>query len=227
MKGRLKKALNSILGKSTDTLEEGDEGIGIMGHREYVGGKWEEIGRLQFDFLVQQGLKPTHCFLDIACGCLRGGINFIQYLEPGNYLGIEKESSLIDIGIHSELGKEIYEHKKPELVVSGAFEFHKFSKRPHFSLAQSLFSHLSETDICLCLKHLGQFVGPDHIFFATFLEGDSVGNPTDSHSLKGFEYTRAAMEHFGESNGWKATYIGDWNHPRNQKMIKYEIQVSL
>jgi hypothetical protein len=197
-----------------------------MGHREYVGGMWEEIGRLQFDFLVRQGLKPTHCFLDIACGCLRGGVNFIKYLEPGNYLGIEKEGSLIDIGINSELGKEMYEQKKPELVVSGAFEFHKFSKRPNFSLAQSLFSHLSEKDICLCLKNLGQFVGAGHIFFATFLEGDSAGNPTDSHSLKGFEYTRAAMEDFGASNGWKSAYIGDWNHPRNQKMMKYEIPVS-
>ena len=111
MKGRLKKALSSLLGKRTDCMEEGDDSIGVLGHREYVGGMWEEIGRLQFDFLVQQGLKSTHCFLDIACGCLRGGINFIQYLEPGNYLGIEKESSLIDIGINTELGKDICEQK--------------------------------------------------------------------------------------------------------------------
>lgn len=206
-----------------DSLKEGVEGIDAMGHREYVGGKWEEIGRLQFDFLVEQGLKPGHCLLDIACGCLRGGIHFIQYLEPGNYLGIDKERTLIDIGIQSELGQEIYEQKKPELIVSDAFEFHKFSKQPDFSLAQSLFSHMNESDICLCLKKLRQFVGSGHTFFATFQEGGSSGNPQESHSHKRFEYTRAAMEGFGERNGWAATYIGHWNHPRDQKMMKYEV----
>jgi hypothetical protein len=29
-------------------------------HRAFVGGMWEEIGRLQFDFLRGQGLKPDH-----------------------------------------------------------------------------------------------------------------------------------------------------------------------
>ena len=29
-------------------------------HREAVGGLWEEMGRLQFDFVANQGLKPDH-----------------------------------------------------------------------------------------------------------------------------------------------------------------------
>lgn len=42
-------------------------------HRIAVGGMWDEIGKLQFEFMVKQGLKPHHKFLDIGCGSLRGG----------------------------------------------------------------------------------------------------------------------------------------------------------
>jgi hypothetical protein len=63
----------------TDLKPEGEEGIRQGGHREYVGGFWDEIGKLQFDFMVQQGLKPSDCFLDIACGALRGGVHFSPY----------------------------------------------------------------------------------------------------------------------------------------------------
>jgi hypothetical protein len=42
-------------------------------HRELIGGMWETIGRLQFDFMVAQGLIPSSTLLDIGCGALRGG----------------------------------------------------------------------------------------------------------------------------------------------------------
>ncbi len=221
----LKKLLNHfrrVVSQKNLLKPEGEEGIQKLGHREYVGGMWEEIGKLQFDFLVQQGLKPSHCFLDIGCGSLRGGIYFIRYLDVGNYLGIDKEKTLIHLGIEKELGKDIYDKKKPEFVVSDKFEFEKFSKKPRFSLAQSLFTHLNSKDICVCLEKLRTFVEPGHIFFATFFEGDSSTNPETSHSHAYFRYSRKEMIAFGEHRGWKATYIGDWKHPRNQKMMKYE-----
>jgi hypothetical protein len=41
-------------------------------HRRCVGGKWDEIGKLQIDFLKEQGLEKNMKFLDIGCGSLRG-----------------------------------------------------------------------------------------------------------------------------------------------------------
>ena len=201
---------------------EGERQLQKLGHRTYVGGMWEEIGLLQFEFLVRQGLKPSDCLLDIACGSLRGGVHFINYLDVGNYLGIDKEKALIELGIEKELAREVYEYKKPEFVVSDNFEFEKFSKRPRFSIAQSLFTHLIPRDICLCFEKLRAFVEPGHIFFATFLEGDSSANLNTSHSLVGFHYSREEMAAFGSKRGWKATYIGNWNHPKNQMMMRYE-----
>jgi len=190
-------------------------------HREYVGGLWDEVGRLQFDFLVAQGLQPSNVLLDVACGSLRGGVHFVRYLDAGKYLGIDKEELLITRGIELELGRELYEHKRPELVVDSAFDFARFSKRPDFSLAQSLFTHLVPDTIDLCLRNLSAFVEPGHVFFATFFEGGSEANPDASDDHGFFAYPHAELEARGRAAGWQPTTIGDWGHPRNQQMLKF------
>ncbi|MCG8449816.1 MAG: hypothetical protein MI725_09590 [Pirellulales bacterium] len=182
---------------------------------------WDEIGTLQFNLLVQQGLKPSHCFLDIACGALRGGVHFINYLDAGNYLGIEKEAKLIELGLEKELGRETLESKQPAFVVSDKFEFDAFDKQPQFSLAQSLFTHLNSWDICLCLEKLREFVEPGHTFFATFIEGKTTVNHKTSHSHVGFRYSKEQMASLGRHRGWNASYIEDWQHPRNQKLMQF------
>jgi SAM-dependent methyltransferase len=201
---------------------DNEAGIKMLGHREFVGGLWEEIGKLQFDFLVAQGLLPSHCLLDVACGSLRGGVHFIKYLDAGNYLGLDKEQVLLTAGIEKELGRAAFEEKRPEFVVSQCFEFKKFSKTPQFSIAQSLFTHLNPPDLRLCLRNLRAFVAPGHRFFATFFEGNRSRNLPLSHSRVCFYYSRKDLEQFGVEAGWRAIYIGNWNHPRNQMMMLYE-----
>ena len=201
---------------------QGTSGIKILGHRNYVGAKWDEIGRLQFAFMLEQGLKPEHCFLDIGCGALRGGVHFIPYLKPGNYLGLDRESELIDRGLRKEIPAQIAESQKPEFVVSTRFEFSRFSRKPKFSLALSLFTHLAPDDIRQCLRNLGEFVPDGHRFYATFFEGSSSKNPNRSHSLNHFEYDRGALADFADPSHWRSTYLGDWNHPRGQMMMMFE-----
>jgi cyclopropane fatty-acyl-phospholipid synthase-like methyltransferase len=65
-------------------------------HREAIGGNWDKIGKLQFDFLLKMGLKPDNYLLDLGCGSLRGGVLFIPYLEDKHYYGVEKETRLLE-----------------------------------------------------------------------------------------------------------------------------------
>jgi hypothetical protein len=196
----------------------------FYGPREYVGGLWHEIGELQFKFLVEQGLRPEHVLLDIACGSLRGGVRFIAYLDAGNYLGIDLEPDLIGHGRTLELGKPLEEIKRPEFVVSGSFEFDKFSRRPDFAIAQSLFTHLTSTDITLCLDKLRSCAKPNTVLYATFSEVNVPKvNPRSSDARALFFYARDQMDQFGEQCGWRMQYIGDWHHPREQKMVRYEL----
>jgi hypothetical protein len=66
-----------------------------------------------------------------------------------------------------------------------------------------------------------QFVNPGHVFFATYFLTDNEDNPLLSHAHSAFRYTQARMLDFGTSTGWQSEYIGDWNHPRGQVMVKY------
>jgi SAM-dependent methyltransferase len=198
------------------------ESLTQKGHREFVGGLWDELGQLQFHFLVKEGLMPDHVFLDIACGSLRAGRLLIPYLDPGNYLGIDKHFELIEAGKAKEIECDVLEAKHPEFVVSNCFSFENFSKRPDFCLAQSLFTHLRKRDIDLCFRRLSAFVKPGCRFYATFLETSiPIPSVASSHSHRAFFYTRRAMEGFGRQSDWDTRYIGHWNHPRGQKIIEY------
>lgn len=220
----LKNILN-LAKKKKSLTKEGIEGINEVGHRKYVGDLWDEMGNLQFNFLINNGLKSDDIFLDIACGSLRAGVKLIPYLNEGNYLGIEKELSLIELGIKKELGDKLYRTKKPELIISNKFEFKKLSKIPNYAIAQSLFTHLPPKLINSCFKNLRSHFDEKGIFFATFFLADrKFNNPSKPHDHDSFRYTIEEMKNFGEENGWKAEYLGNWNHPRNQKIVKYTIK---
>ena len=62
-------------------IPEGEVGIKLLGHRKYVGGKWDEIGKLQFEFMKSQGVKPSDIVIDVGCGSFRGGIHFIKIMK--------------------------------------------------------------------------------------------------------------------------------------------------
>lgn len=202
------------------------EKIQEMGHRKFVGGDgelWDQIAALQLNFLKSEGLQPAHTLVDIACGSLRAGRLFINYLDASNYLGIDKEINLIVHGVAEELGIEVFVEKRPEFVISEIFEFVKFTRIPDFVIAQSLLTHLTAEDIYLCFKHLRKFITGECKFYATFFE---VPSPTKNHPLSDaidcFFYTRVQMETLAELAGWNMQYIGDWGHPRGQKIVKLE-----
>jgi len=223
IKATLVRALLSTLDESAGE-EAGSEIIDGDGHRDYVGGLWETVGTLQFRFMVGQGLEPRHVLLDVACGSLRGGVRFIPYLDRGHYLGIDMHRKLIDAGVDKEIGPKLLALKAPEFVVSDQFEFDQFSKQPDFAIAQSLFSHLARLDIQLCLRNLRSIAKPCTRLFASFFETQHPHeNATRSDPRGKFLYTRDQMSQFGSESGWRSRYIGEWNHPREQRMFEYFI----
>lgn len=201
-------------------------------HRESVGGMWEEIGKLQFNFILNQGLKPGMKLVDIGCGCLRGGVHFIRYLNSGNYYGIDINSSLIDAGYQQEL--DVTSRKKlPKinLLVNAHFELYVLGVEFDFALAQSVFTHLPLNHIRRCLFELAKCVKQGGKFYATFFECSSESVYTViTHQPGGIitymdsdPYHYQLQDFFWCIKGlpWTITYIGDWNHPRGQKMLLF------
>jgi hypothetical protein len=197
----------------------------LIKYRGYVGGMWEEIGRVQFDFMVRQGLKPQDILVDVGCGSLRGGRFFIAYLDPEHYLGLDHHTWLIKAGLKHEVPKQLREEKRPQFVTSERFEFHRFGKRPNYGIAQSLFSHLTKGDIFLCLANLRAEMQSGGRFYATFvpkgfLPEDYV-NPKHSDDHQPFQYDAEEILAIGGEAAWQARYIGDWGHPLGQQMLEF------
>jgi len=200
----------------------GPLGIAALGHRQCVGGMWEELGRLQLDFLIEHGLTPQTVLLDIGCGSLRLGRLAIPYLEPGHYLAIEKEEGLVRAGLEKELDPKVRISRRPEIVVSSDFEFDRLSGSADLAIAQAVFTHLPPDRIRLCLRRLRPALVEGGRLYATFFETEHpIDNPRMPHDHKSFRYTKAEMLAFGEDAGFAGRYLGAWNHPRGQVMVEY------
>lgn len=199
----------------------GAAGVAALGHRAYVGGRWNEIGRLTFGFLRRRGLEREDVLLDIGCGSLRVGVHLIAWLDPGHYLGIDAEDALIRAGIRDELDPTVYATRRPEFVVSADFAFDRFTRQPDVALAQSLFTHLAPVDIDRCLDRLARTMAPGGVLYATYFRGPAACEvPTGpSHPHRRFVYPAAFMAERAAALGWSVEQIGPWGHPRGQEML--------
>ncbi len=202
-------------------------------YRNSVGGMWEEIGQLQLDFLVGQGLQAEMKLLDVGCGCLRGGVHFIRYLNPGNYYGIDINPDLMAAGYEQELDASLKAKcPKENLLVNGKFQASLLKVEFNFALAQSVFTHLPLNSIRLCFVELEKCIKPGGKFYATFFEVSSSQTWVDRcHHSPGGIVTHADQDpyHYRQSDflwcigdlSWQMEYIGDWQHPRDQKMLVF------
>jgi len=203
-------------------------------YRDAVGGMWEEIGKLQLDFLVRQGLRSEHYLLDIGCGSLRGGIHFIRYLNPGHYYGIDINQELLEAG-RLELQQNDLEHKKPRLVRMGDFEFSSLGQKFDYALAQSVFTHLPLNRIIRCIMNVESVLVRGGQFYATFFENpqgkfnlEPVMHPcVDGPDLatyfdrNPYHYDFDTFRWICEETGLRVEHIGYWGHPRDQRMIVF------
>ena len=200
------------------------ERIGILGHRAFVGGTnpetWYGIGKMQYHWLVSQGLRPEHRFLDIACGSLRLGQYLIPYLDRGCYFGLEPEPELVRSGLKEELLYDLATTKAPTFGHNYDFDF-SFLEGYDYALAQSLLTHLDTDDIAKLLRNLRTVTSDGNVFFFTFFEGTGERNPKGpSHANKSWHYQFEELSDIAGDCGWAFAYIGDWNHKRGQKMVK-------
>jgi len=201
-------------------------------HREFVGGLWDTIGELQFQFLLKQGLSKNGNLIDIGCGCLRGGVRLIKYLDKGRYYGIDINESLLDAGYDCELVKYQLQDRLPRenLLTDTEFAFWRFGVQFETAFAHSLFTHLSLNHIRLCLIELAKVLKPDGKFFATFFECQdphplekelvhTPGNVITHLAADPYHYRLEDIYFVADMSCWEVRYIGNWNHPRNQKML--------
>lgn len=202
--------------------------------RARVGGRWDEIGTLQFEYLVAQGMKPEHTMLDVGCGVLRGGLHSIRYLDAGNYYGIDIAPEMIE-GARRELAGAGLEAKQPTLRVTDSFDM-SFGRPIDYALALSVFTHIPWNSMYRALSSMAVELRPGGQFFATFFrgpEGPERFEPITQPALDGYvpvtTFADANPYHYAPSDfeglcahlPLRVDDLGDWQHPRGQQMLRF------
>jgi hypothetical protein len=133
-----------------------DLSAGSDHYRAYVGPpfNYDINGGLQFQFMLDLGLREYHRFLEVGCGSLRLGRLLMMYLLPGRYYGVEPNEKILNEGLEHNLGSSQPEKnpfiklKQPKFSNNADFEFSFVEKKVDFVIAQSIVSHtgVSETD---------------------------------------------------------------------------------
>ncbi len=143
--------------------------IQVLGYKDYVGGNFSTHGKMQLNFLKKIGLKKKSILFDVACGSLRLGKEAIKYLDSGNYIAIEENSKLVELGKKYEVKKEIWNKKKPRIIINKSFNFDKFDKFD-FAICYSLITHLTLKDTLNLFKKLKSKMKRNSKIIVTYYE---------------------------------------------------------
>jgi SAM-dependent methyltransferase len=202
-------------------------------HRHLVGGMWDEVGPRQLEFLAGQGLRPSLRLLDLGCGCLRGGIHLVRFLAPGNYYGIDVNESLLAAGRLELEAAGLGDRLPPgNLLCDDRLGGGRFGVDFDVVLAHSLFTHLPAAWLRRYLHEAPGHVAAGGRVFVTYFE-QPEGWPAAAplpHQPGGivsfadrdpFHYRVQDLEACTVGLPWKLEVIGEWGHPRDQRMALY------
>lgn len=201
-----------------------DNAIAQGRHRDIVGGRWEETGRLQLQILRDAGLTPDDHLLDIGAGALRLGCKAVPYLHPGHYWATDASRALMLRGRQVELADP---DRLPldHLIEDASFALPRVPGTITCAIAFAVFTHLPAGALRPALVTLSERCPNLRAFLVTvFLAPDAITAQTPLRQRDGVvthanrpPYHRLAreVEQDAHAGGFKLTW-SDSPLPRGQ-----------
>lgn len=195
-------------------------------HRDIVGGRWDETGRIQMQILQGAGLQPHHRLLDIGAGSLRLGCKAVPFLDPGHYWATDASRALMLRGRAVELPEP---ERLPEdhLIEDSTFALPGVPDDIDFAIAFGVFTHLPLPVLTGALKHLRPRLASVQCFFFTvflapegpvrpFRQADGVVTHPDRPP---YHFYQTDIDRTCRETGWTATQ-SDLMLPRGQVLFR-------
>src|SRR4051794_2009669 len=116
----------------------------------FIGGplfNYEQVGRLGFEVLLKEGLKPSSRVLDVGCGSLRLGYWLMRFLDSGCYFGIEPQRDMLQLGLDEIVEPEVVARADAHFKHNTDFDFSVFGESFDYVFARSVWTHASKTQI--------------------------------------------------------------------------------
>lgn len=184
-------------------------------HRDIVGGRWDETGRIQMLLLQAEGLLPHHRLLDIGAGSLRLGCKAVPYLQPGHYWGTDLSGALMRQGYAAELADKD-RLPKAQLVEDADFSFPGLPEDFDYALAFAVFTHLPINHLRRALIRVrAHFPALDRFLFTVFLAPDIAASLSPvkqndgvvTHDCRApYHMLAADVLHLCHASGFDATF---------------------
>jgi len=146
-------------------------------HRDIVGGRWEETGRLQLALLQAHGMQPHHRLLDIGAGALRLGCKAVPYLNHGHYHATDASRALMLRGRAVEL-PDPARLPEAQLVEDAEFAFPGLPAHADYLIAWGVFTHLPPDQTAQALARIAaRWPEPRVLLFTVFLAPGGQAGP--------------------------------------------------
>jgi cyclopropane fatty-acyl-phospholipid synthase-like methyltransferase len=105
-----------------------------------------EEGWSQLELLLRLGCKPHHRVLEIGCGALVAGFPIMQYLDSGNYTGVDPNGWLAEASQRLPEVAAVVAAKRPRFVVTENFRS-GVTEQFDFIVSHSVLSHASNDQL--------------------------------------------------------------------------------
>ncbi|NEQ97177.1 MAG: hypothetical protein F6K30_10700 [Cyanothece sp. SIO2G6] len=184
---KLREEFKQHLSESEQELLGVNLPAGSEHYRAYVGPpfNYDINGALQFQFMLNLGLREYHRFLEVGCGSLRLGRLIMMYLLPSRYYGVEPNRKILLDGIENNLGSSIDGNdliylKQPKFDHNSQFDFSFVGGKVDFVIAQSIASHTGVKETRRLLESIVSVMHEDSIAMITYIRcDDSRSNEKD------------------------------------------------
>ena len=180
---------------------------GSKGRHAWVGNiELSDMKRqFQISFLKDFGLLPEHRLLDLGCGTLRGGIPIIQYLNAGNYCGIDVQAKAL-AEARKELSENNLDNKSVLLLDAKSAATQLENTRFDYIWAFSVLIHIDDDKLDDTMRFASEHLAGNGVFYGNVNigereDGEWLGFPVVTRPLSLYEDTAS-------QNGLKLDVVG-------------------
>lgn len=149
---------------------------------------WDQLIAYQIALLKDIGLESHHTLLDIGCGPLAGGIGFIEYLDAGNYVGIDTR----DEPLHEAyrlISKHELANKNPMLLHSDTFGKNEMHGRSFdFIWVSQLMYHFDDALTAKLFEQVIALLNPSGRFIFDIIAESEWSNISENSQWRGFSF---------------------------------------
>jgi cyclopropane fatty-acyl-phospholipid synthase-like methyltransferase len=138
----------------------------------------EVAGQVQFELLKREGCMPSSKVLEIGCGWLNAGTHIIEYLDKGNYVGIDPNEWLRDIAMKQNGVRQLINDKQARFLSVSDFDASTVGLKYDYIFANSVMTHFAHWQLEQFLKNTAKVLEQNGRILASIrlAEGNAYGS---------------------------------------------------